>query len=719
MFIYNNGVAGPGTKIHAKNGATLDPSSVTPITTPPVVSAPTGDGTYLRIDGGNSPVTGSVTFSSSVYPAQVNNQYQVNTAGAYTLASAVSAIGSNPGSIKVTSSTTVSADLTIPSNVSIEVSPTATITINSGKTLTFSHGSQIVAGRYQIFAGSGSVAGLGLAYPEWWQNNTTPGTTDMASAIQTALGAVYDSATQKRGVVSLGPVDYRVQSTTLNMAKQIDPALVGTTGGGWFHGTRLLGYVANKPVIDIVGSLGARIKNVDIVGFTSTIGILMGYDTSIPQGQFTSRIEDVTIIYDTSAYGTTGPAANSNLGTVGIMNIGGENVVFHNINVQAILPMVLSGTNDLSWVRGGSASTFTASSQFATLPTDWTCGVEVFSGSIVLEAFGFHRPALAMSHNTNAVQSGWLYCNASAVGDGHDGNYKVGVQIDEGFGVHLNFTAETVGHALEIKNVFDSQFHIITTTDGTNASVVNLYGGSGAFIQSSRFLSQADTSSRYMVDVDGTSPSTGNIVDSDFSWNNGTGKVLNTAALNLMTSGRISDTANTGEWVLIGPGSTTTGYGLGLFENNNAAAANLLGLGISRPGTDTLMWGINGNSASSGVPANALYFSSYNSTSTLCFGRGLGNGMPGLADLVIGSGGAVTATNGIAAATSVVTAATPSTAAGQVGFGTTAGFGNGSSGTAMTTTAKGTGSGPTTAQTVVKYLKVNIAGTDYWIPLVQ
>ena len=66
-----------------------------------------------------------------------------------------------------------------------------------------------------------------------------------------------------------------------------------------------------------------------------------------------------------------------------------------------------------------------------------------------------------------------------------------------------------------------------------------------------------------------------------------------------------------------------------------------------------------------------------------------------------------------------VTAATPTGSAGQVGFGTTAGFGAGSAGTAVTTTTKGAGTGPTTPQTVVNYLQIDIAGTKYWIPLVQ
>jgi hypothetical protein len=47
------------------------------------------------------------------------------------------------------------------------------------------------------------------------------------------------------------------------------------------------------------------------------------------------------------------------------------------------------------------------------------------------------------------------------------------------------------------------------------------------------------------------------------------------------------------------------------------------------------------------------------------------------------------------------------------------GFGSGAAGTAVTTTLKGAGTGPTTPQTVVQYLKLTVSGTDYYLPLMQ
>lgn len=47
------------------------------------------------------------------------------------------------------------------------------------------------------------------------------------------------------------------------------------------------------------------------------------------------------------------------------------------------------------------------------------------------------------------------------------------------------------------------------------------------------------------------------------------------------------------------------------------------------------------------------------------------------------------------------------------------GFGAGVAGTAVTTTTKGAGTGPTTPQTIVQYMQISQNGTTYYIPLVQ
>lgn len=64
--IFVNGVGGTEVPVHAKSGVTLDLTSVVPLSVTPVATAPTGDATYLRLDAGNSPVTGATAFNSNV-----------------------------------------------------------------------------------------------------------------------------------------------------------------------------------------------------------------------------------------------------------------------------------------------------------------------------------------------------------------------------------------------------------------------------------------------------------------------------------------------------------------------------------------------------------------------------------------------------------------------------------------------------------------------------
>jgi len=78
--VFLNGKAGPETPIHAKNGATIDITNVTPITTTPVITAPTGDSSYLRLDAGNSPVTGSLAVNGNLSISSSPIVYDVTSA---------------------------------------------------------------------------------------------------------------------------------------------------------------------------------------------------------------------------------------------------------------------------------------------------------------------------------------------------------------------------------------------------------------------------------------------------------------------------------------------------------------------------------------------------------------------------------------------------------------------------------------------------------------
>jgi hypothetical protein len=85
MQVFRNSVGGPEVPVHAKDTATMDVSNVTPISTTSVVAAATGDTTYLRIDGGNSPLVGPLSGPLAVGGLfTVNGALGVSNSGVFT-----------------------------------------------------------------------------------------------------------------------------------------------------------------------------------------------------------------------------------------------------------------------------------------------------------------------------------------------------------------------------------------------------------------------------------------------------------------------------------------------------------------------------------------------------------------------------------------------------------------------------------------------------------
>jgi hypothetical protein len=168
-----------------------------------------------------------------------------------------------------------------------------------------------------------------------------------------------------------------------------------------------------------------------------------------------------------------------------------------------------------------------------------------------------------------------------------------------------------------------------------------------------------------------------------------------------------------------GAGLTTTNTYDCINIANSVTNFNITDNYFRQPSANKPRYGINISGAGDGffivegndTTAVAWGTAAFNNASTSVVQRIWAN--PGIGDLNKDS----------AAASKVgafaVTSATSSGVAGELYLGSTSGFGAGAAGTAVTTTTKGAGTGPTTPQTVVKYLKINLDGTDYWVPLTQ
>ncbi len=115
-----------------------------------------------------------------------------------TFQAAITAIGNNNVILHVPAGThNITADLTVPINVTLKPERGAVFALATGKTLTIN--GSLAAGLYRIFScagtgkvvfGPGSVKGI---YPEWWGADPT-GTTDSLTAFQAAAAAMnFDS----------------------------------------------------------------------------------------------------------------------------------------------------------------------------------------------------------------------------------------------------------------------------------------------------------------------------------------------------------------------------------------------------------------------------------------------------------------------------------------------------------------------------------------------
>ena len=122
------------------------------------------------------------------------------------LSTAKAAIGSNEKNLVIDKDLSCD-ELILGSKTILEIPQGYKITISTGNTLTIESPNHIKAGRYQIFDGYGTVEfkNGGIVFPEWWQENTSPGTTDITKGINYAISAF---PTGVYGQISYGPEEY-------------------------------------------------------------------------------------------------------------------------------------------------------------------------------------------------------------------------------------------------------------------------------------------------------------------------------------------------------------------------------------------------------------------------------------------------------------------------------------------------------------------------------
>ncbi|MRR05882.1 MAG: hypothetical protein EG828_02895 [Deltaproteobacteria bacterium] len=228
-----------------------------------------------------------------------------NTVHAAAFSALATAISSTPPGVAktiVVSSVITVNDLTIPSNIVLQVVRGGGFIIEKDKTLTIN--GPFEAGLFQIFQGTGRVAGLKSVHPEWW-GARRDGTTDDGEAIRNATSCVNASG---GGSVIFSPGTYRVYNagqTYTSLGAFVNCAGINLVG----NGTTL----AQDPARVYTESNGAmfifsRCRSVTISGFNVT-GPRMDITASKVKGnefvQFNNGSEGLVMV-DNILQGVTG-----------------------------------------------------------------------------------------------------------------------------------------------------------------------------------------------------------------------------------------------------------------------------------------------------------------------------------------------------------------------------------------------------------------------------
>ena len=173
------------------------------------VAVPNGSGPSIVVSDGSALYAVANSTISKIIYSQPGD----------TLDSLSSRCGSLPCQIVVTQpqTLTLSANYTLPSNISVQFVNGGIWTVNGAFTLTM--GSVAAPESAQVFAGTATIAGLGFARPEWFSSGLIDG-----SIPSTATVAAYN-ALNAQGTLAFRVGNYLMPSSGLNITKFIN--LVG------------------------------------------------------------------------------------------------------------------------------------------------------------------------------------------------------------------------------------------------------------------------------------------------------------------------------------------------------------------------------------------------------------------------------------------------------------------------------------------------------------
>jgi hypothetical protein len=261
------------------------------------------------------PAVGSSVPPGSVVPLVISAApagiLDIKTFG-NSLSSAVTLLASSGGDLWIGSVATVSANVTVPSNVQLMFGRNGQLSVSSGVTITIQ--GTVQAGLWKIYSGAGAVSFSGGVvsefYPEWW-GAVGDGVSDDQPAVSAAQAALI---TRGGGAVLFGTRTYafgaRVNPTTYTTWRGVNSGVsiikrIKTANLLFDHQTED-GLISNVTVED----LGWDYNGSNSVSFGEMIAVRSGSD-AVTGAPTTDNI----VIQRNRIFDSTLPTSTENIGT--------------------------------------------------------------------------------------------------------------------------------------------------------------------------------------------------------------------------------------------------------------------------------------------------------------------------------------------------------------------------------------------------------------------
>ena len=290
------------------------------------------------------------------------------------------------------------------------------------------------------------------------------GVNDDTSAIQSAIDAAIPTLNNGEARSVFFPVGEYLITSPLNLTA--DDGTINRRGirlfgevsgsGDYTYGTKIVGKTNGKAIIEIVDNDNFQLENLTLVNSATdgaTVGIYQARrtgGTSPSSWAGNCYFNNVTIKFSNDTI-----TQNNNFGTIGIINVSGEETTYDRCEVWANLPFALSWSNSMR--KSVDAMTATTYDTFAYDPVhatqaDITTG---FSNTVFRTnncrfiSKGYNAP-IVLLHETGSLFSNGDFTQKRSADTGTDGTNGVAYELWNDYQTIIDATTEGVAMPLLI-----------------------------------------------------------------------------------------------------------------------------------------------------------------------------------------------------------------------------------------------------------------------------